>query len=450
MQAPFLKGGSVRKILVENACIADFFGIFVESGYALVEGERIAKVGTGPAPDVPDALRIEAQGRLLTPALVNAHAHLYSSLARGIPLRSFSPKSFGQILEQLWWKLDRALTLEDVYFSALVGGIAHLKRGVSVIFDHHASPAAILGSLSQIKKALSELGLRADLCYEVTDRGGEKERDLGIEENVRFAKEEVVPGRFSAHFGLHASFTLSDETLEKCRAAAEPLNLGFHSHLAEGKEDPLDALQKYGMRTAERLDQFGILRESSILAHGIQLSQAELELLAERKPTIAHNPRSNMNNAVGAAQVEKMVARGIPVALGTDGFGCDMFGELLSARLLAHHAQGDPTAFGDDVAKKILAQNYALAEKAFSVPFGKVAEGYAADLVLWDYVPPTPLNSANLLSHLLFANITEGLHPLYVIVAGEVRLENGKIPDLDEEAILAKARAKATEIWQRI
>lgn len=437
-------------LVIEGACLADFFGTFKERGHVVVEDGRIARVGEGPAPQVPGARRLQAEGKLLTPALVNAHAHLYSSLARGIFLRQFAPKSFGQILEQLWWKLDRALDLEAVYLSALVGGMAHLRRGVSAIFDHHASPAAILGSLSQIKRALSELGLRGDLCYEVTDRGGMSERDLGIEENVRFAKEEVVPGFFAAHFGLHASFTLSEESLAKCREAAEPLGLGYHSHLAEGKEDPLDALQKYGERTAERLDRFGIIQEKTILAHGIQLSQAELGLLAEKKPTIAHNPRSNMNNAVGAAQVEKMLARGIPVALGTDGFGCDIIGELLSARLLAHHAEGNPLALGDEALRKILAQNYALAERSFGIPFGKLERGHAADLVLWDYEPPTPLSAENLLSHLLFANITEGLRPLAVIVAGRIRLAEGRIEGIDEGAVLARAREKAREIWARV
>ncbi len=437
-------------LVIDRACLADFFGTFKESGYVVVEGGRISKVGEGPAPAVPGATHIPGEGKLLTPALVNAHAHLYSSLARGIFLKAFSPKSFGQILEQLWWKLDRALDLEAVYLSALVGGMAHLRRGVSVIFDHHASPSAILGSLSQIKKALSELGLRGDLCYEVTDRGGPMERDQGIEENVRFAKEERVPGQFAAHFGLHASFTLSEETLAKCREAAEPLGLGYHGHLAEGKEDPLDALQKYGERTAERLDRFGIVQDKTIFAHGIQLSQAELELLAEKKPTVAHNPRSNMNNAVGAAQVEKMLARGIPVALGTDGFGCDMLGELLAARLLAHHANGDPLALGDEAAKQILAQNYALAEKAFGLPFGRLQEGYAADLVLWDYAPPTPLSGGNLLSHLLFANISEGLRPSVVIVAGQIRLRDGRIEGIEERAVLARARRKAQEIWAKL
>lgn len=437
-------------VLIEGARVADFFGTYLESGHVIVEGERIAKVGAGPAPAVPGALRLEAQGLLLTPSLVNAHTHLYSSLARGIALRAFSPKSFGQILEQLWWKLDRALDLDGVYLSALVGGLALLKRGVTALFDHHASPTAISGSLSQIKRALAQVGLRADLCYEVTDRGGPGARDQGIAENLRFAKEERVPGRFSSHFGLHAAFTLSDETLEKCRAAAEALGLGYHGHLAEGKEDPLDSLQRCGMRTAERLDQFGLINADSIFAHGIQLSQAELESLSERKPTIVHNPRSNMNNAVGAAQVERMVARGIPVALGTDGFGCDILGELLSARLLAHHVEGNPTAFGDPVAKKLLLQNYALAEKAFGLPFGKVAVGYAADLVLWDYAPPTPLSADNLLSHLLFANISEGLKAVYVLVRGEVRLAQGKVQGLEEGEILAKAREKAREIWRRV
>lgn len=437
-------------LLIENACLADFFGTFRGKGYVIVEDGRISRVGEGPVPEIPQATRWDAQGKLLTPALVNAHAHLYSSLARGIFLKTFVPKSFGQILEQLWWKLDRALDAEAVYLSALVGGLAHLHRGVSVIFDHHASPTAILGSLSQIKKALAELGLRADLCYEVTDRGGPKERDQGIEENVRFTKEERVPEQFSAHFGLHASFTLSDETLAKCREAAESLGLGYHSHLAEGKEDPLDALQKYGMRTVERLDQFGIVQENTIFAHGIQLSQAEVELLAEKKPTVAHNPRSNMNNAVGAAQVERMLGKGIPVALGTDGFGCDLLGELLAARLLAHHAEGNPLALSDDAARKILAQNYTLAEKAFGVPFGRLQEGAAADLVLWDYVPPTPISGRNVLSHLLFANISEGLRPSMVIIAGRIRLKDGQIEDVDEMGILARARQKAQEIWAKV
>ncbi|HIP99929.1 TPA: putative aminohydrolase SsnA [Candidatus Bipolaricaulota bacterium] len=438
-------------LVIERARLADPYGTYYERGYVIVRGDRIEAVGAGPAPEPPGAEVIDAEGRLLTPGLVNAHGHLYSTLARGMPLPGFAPRSFREILEGLWWKLDRALTPDDVHISALVGGIWHLRRGVTAIFDHHASPAAIEGSLSLIKRAVAdELGMRCDLCYEVTDRGGEEERDLGIEENVRFAREDTEPGRAAAHFGLHASFTLSDESLAKAAEAADSLGLPFHIHLAEGKEDVVDSLQKYGLRVTERLEKFGILREGTLLIHGIHLAQAELELLSGRPASVIHNPRSNMNNAVGAAQVEKMLDKGIQVGLGTDGFGCDMIGELLSASLLAHHASGSPTALGGDKLLALVRHNYALAERFFGVPMGRLAEGYAADLVLWAYRPPTPLSQDNLLYHLMFANISEGLCPHTVIGAGRVLLSQGAVQVVDEQEILAKAREAAAALWKRI
>lgn len=436
--------------VIRGARIGDLWGTYLETGYLVIEGDRIAEVGSGPVPDVPGAEVWDAGERLVTPGLVNAHAHLYSALARGIPLRRFAPTSFGEILEQLWWKLDRALDLEGVYWSGLVGALGHLRSGVTALFDHHASPGAIAGSLTALKRALAEVGLRADLCYEVTDRGGPAERDAGIAENVRFAKEERVPGFFAAHLGLHASFTLSDATLEKARAQAEALDLAYHVHLAEGKEDPVDALGKYGVRTAERLDRFGILRPGSLLIHGIHLSGAELELLASREGTVVHNPRSNMNNAVGAAAVIPMLKKGIRVALGTDGFGSDLLTEALTARLLAHHVTGDPTALPDPQLLALLRENYLLAERAFGVPMGRVAPGYAADLVIWDYVPPTPLDGGSLLSHLLFGAISEGIRPRTAFVAGEPKLRDGTVTGLDEGAALARAREAAAALWKRV
>ncbi|HAF70963.1 MAG: Amidohydrolase [Acetothermia bacterium 64_32] len=438
------------ELVIDRVRLGDLFGTYHEQGYLIVSGDRIEAVGEGPAPEVSGARRIDADGRLLTPGLVNAHAHLYSSLARGVSIPGFSPRSFGEILEGLWWRLDRALEPEDVYWSAMVGGLQHLRAGVTALLDHHASPGAIEGALSQIRRAVvDELGLRCDLCYEVTDRGGLAERDAGIAENLRAAKEDVLPGRCAAHMGLHASFTLSDQSLERAVQAAEPLNLPFHIHLAEGKEDVVDSLQRYGLRVAERLDKFGILREGTLLAHGIHLSQAELELLADRPASLIHNPRSNMNNAVGAAQVEKMLSRGINVGLGTDGYGCDIIGELLSASLLAHHTSGTPTALGDKLLL-LLYHNYALAERFFGVPMGKLAPGYAADLVLWDYHPPTPITGGNLPWHLMFARISEGLSPHTVIGAGEVLLSCGQVSKVDEREALAKAREAAKRLWARI
>lgn len=437
-------------LIIDRARLADLEGTYEEEGYVVVEGGRIAAVGPGRAPEAAGAEKLDADGRLLTPGLVNAHAHLYSSLARGVPLSRFDPRSFQEILEQLWWKLDRAFDLDAVYHAAVVGALGHLRSGVTALFDHHASPAAIAGSLSQVKRGLAAVGLRGDLCYEVTDRGGEKERDAGIAENVRFAEEERVPGFFAAHMGLHASFTLSDDTLTKAHAAAQSHGLGYHVHLAEGKEDPVDSLRKYGVRTAERLDRFGILSAQSLLIHGIQLAGAELALLAKRPASVIHNPRSNMNNSVGAAPLEALLRHGVGVGIGTDGFGCDIVGELLAARLLAHHATGDPTTLGDSALLSLVRCNYALAEAAFGVPFGRLAPGYAADLVLWSYNPPTPLTGGSLLSHLLFGSISEGLRPWTVIVGGVVRLREGEVVGLDEKEALAAARAAARRFWTRL
>ncbi len=437
-------------LIIEQARIADLFGTFLDHGYIVVRNGLIETVGEGSPPDVADATCIDAQQLLVTPGLVNAHAHLYSALARGMALKSFAPSGFRGILEGLWWKLDRALDAESIYTSAVVGTLAHLRAGVTTLFDHHASPSSIPGSLSQLRRGVEEVGLRADLCYEVTDRGGPEERDAGIAENARFAREEAGGGQFGAHMGLHASFTLEDASLEKAVQAAEPLGLAFHLHLAEGKEDPVHALQQHGVRTTERLNQFGVLTEGTLLAHGIHLSQAEVTLLAERGPTVLHNPRSNMNNAVGTAKVERMLARGIPMGLGTDGFGSDIISEALCAQLLAHHVGESPLALGNDALLAMLQHNYALAERFFGMPMGRVAPGHAADLVVWNYTPPTPLDAGNLLGHLLFASISEGLAPRDVVIGGKQVLKDRVLPHMDERSVLARARDVAQAMWHRV
>ncbi len=441
---------STMELIIERARIADLFGTYLDEGHVVVQDGRIASVNAGPAPPHSQARRLDAGGRLLTPGLVNAHSHLYSALARGMPLTGFSPSGFRGILEGLWWRLDRALDAESIRASAVAGSLAHLRAGVTTLFDHHASPGAIDGSLSLLQQGVAEVGLRAALCYEVTDRGTPQQRDAGIEENVRFARGITADQRFAGQMGLHASFTLEDQSLDKAAAAAEPLGLPFHLHLAEGKEDPVHALQHHGVRTAERLDGFGILRAGTLLAHGIHLSQAETALLAERGPTVVHNPRSNMNNAVGAAKVEHMVARGISVGLGTDGLGTGIIAEAFCARLLAHHAGASPLALGDEALLSLLKHNYVLAESYFGLPMGRVAPQHAADLVVWDYDPPTPLGADNVLSHLLFASVSEGLIPYGAVVGGTPLLWERQVEHLDEHAALAHARQVAQALWSRV
>jgi len=437
-------------LIIDKARIGDFYGTYHEQGHIVVRDGVIETVGVGAAPDVPEARRVDAGGRLVTPGLVNAHSHLYSALARGMPLTDFSPGDFHSILEGLWWKLDRAHDNQSIFTSAVVGSLAHLRRGVTALFDHHASPNAVEGSLSLLRQGVEDVGLRAALCYEVTDRGTPAQRDAGIAENTRFAREVAESKQFAAHMGLHASFTLDDRSLEQAAAAAEPLGIAFHMHLAEGKDDPVHALQNHAMRTTQRLDRFGILCPGTLLAHGVHLSQEETELLAERGPTVVHNPRSNMNNAVGAPKVERMLARGILMALGTDGLGSGIITEAFCARLLAHHAEGNPATLGDGALLSMLRHNYALAERLFGLPLGRAAPGYAADLVIWNYDPPTPVDAQNVLAHLLFADLSEGLHPYTVLTQGNLVLWEGKVQRLDEQAALARGREVAQGLWARV
>ncbi len=437
-------------LIIERARVADLFGTHWEQGHIVVQDGLVEAAGPGSALHAGAVTRLDADGRLVTPGLVNAHGHLYSALARGMPLSHFTPSGFRGILEGLWWRLDRALDARSIRASAVVGALAHLRAGVTTLFDHHASPVAIEGSLSLLRQGIDEVGLRAALCYEVTDRGGSEERDAGIAENVRFAREDTMEQRFAAHMGLHASFTLEDASLDKAAAAAEPLGLPFHMHLAEGKDDPVDALQQHGVRTAERLDRFGVLRQGTLLAHGVHLSQAETALLAERGPTVVHNPRSNMNNAVGAPKVERMLARGIPVAIGTDGFGTGIIAEALCARLLAHHTSESPLSLGDDALLSLLREGYTLAESYFGIPLGRAAPGHAADLVIWDYIPPTPMDESNMLAHLLFAAISEGLVPYGVVARGKLVLWEKKVQHMDERAALASASEAARALWSRV
>ncbi len=437
-------------LIIEKARIADLYGTYFQQGHIVIQNGLIKSVASGAAPEVPEARILDAGGRLVTPGLINAHSHLYSTLARGMPLSDFNPSDFRSILEGLWWRLDKAHDKESIHTSAMLGSLAHLRRGVTTVFDHHASPNTVEGSLSFIRQGVEEVGLRAALSYEVTDRGTTEQRDAGIAENVRFAQEVAESGQFAAHMGLHASFTLEDASLEQAASAAEPLGLGFHMHLAEGKDDPVHALQNHAVRTTQRLDRFGILRPGSLLAHGVHLSVEETELLAEKGPTVVHNPRSNMNNAVGAPKVDRMLARGIPMAIGTDGLGCGIFTEVFCARLLAHHAESNPVVLGDEALLSLLRHNYTLAEELFGMPLGRIGPGNAADLVIWDYVPPTPLDTENLLTHLMFADISEGLHPFTVLAQGNLALWEGKVQRLDEQAALARGQQVAQDLWARI
>jgi putative selenium metabolism protein SsnA len=425
----------------------------IEDGALYIEGDRIADIG--PTADLasryPEAETLDARGRLVMPGIICAHTHFYGAFARGMALPGKAPKNFPQILEELWWRLDKALTLEDVRYSALVCLADAIRHGTTTLIDHHASPNAIDGSLDVIADAVQQAGLRACLCYEVTDRDGPERASAGIAENVRLAESQIAnrKSQIAATFGLHASLTLSDETLERCVAAARPLGVGFHIHVAEDIADQRDSLEKSGLRVVERLAKLGILGEKTIAVHCVHVDDHEMDILRGTGTKVTHQPRSNMNNAVGVADVRGMMRRHICVGLGNDGFSNNMFAEMKTAYLVHKLAQRDPRVMGaDQVLAMAVGNNAEIANLFFPRPIGELSVGAYADLILLDYVPPTPLTAGNLPWHIIFG--VDGSHVTHTICAGRILMRDRQFTTLDEGAIGARARELARRVWRRI
>ena len=443
-------------MLITNARLATMGADpqLIEDGALLIDGDTIADLGT--TADLvkrhPTEDRWDAAGQLVMPASICGHTHFYGAFARGMAVPGEPATNFPQILERLWWKLDRALTIEDVRYSALVCLVDAVRHGTTTLIDHHASPNAIEGSLAAIGEAVEEAGVRASLCYEVTDRDGPERAQAGIEENVRFA-ESLRSGSFpllSASFGMHASLTLSDETLARCVEAASGLDLGCHIHAAEDVADQEDSLAKSGKRVIHRLANAGVLGPNSIAVHCVHVDEGEMAVLANTGTWVTHQPRSNMNNAVGMAQVEKMLQAGVRVSLGNDGFSNQMFAEMKAAYLAHKLVQKDPRAMPGDLVMDLAYANNAALTRVFwpDTVLGELSPGAAADLVFLDYQPTTPLSAGNLPWHLLFG--VEASMVTSTICAGRVLMRDRKLLTLDEEAITARSRELAAQAWQRL
>lgn len=421
----------------------------------LIEKGRIAEFRAGTILfDSKSTEVLDCGGRVLIPGLINGHTHLYSALARGMPLRGAPPRNFPETLERIWWRLDKALDEETIYWSAMAGLIDSLKHGVTTLFDHHASPNCCDGSLDILENAFREVGLRGCLCYEVSDRDGMEISQKGILENARFLEKcrDIVRRNpddpIRGIFGLHASFTLSTATLEKARTFAAHLPCGFHIHVAEDRCDVEDARQKHRSTVTARLARFGILNPASIAAHGVHLGTDELPALAESQTRVVHNPQSNSNNAVGIADVLAMRAGGVRVGLGTDGFTPNLMDEVRSAFILQKHLHGDPSLAWDEAYRLAFVENPQLATDTFGLPLGRIEAGAAADLVLLNYLPPTPLTTENYLGHLYFGLANALVDS--VMVGGRWLVEQGKLTDLDEAELAAKSQEAARRLWARM
>lgn len=436
-----IKNGTVVTLGESNRIIAD--------GAVLIEDSKIKKIGkssdfTGTYDRV-----IDASNKVVMPGFINAHMHFYSTMVRG--LGKMEPaKDFVDVLKKLWWRLDKQLLLDDCYYSTLVPLIDAVKKGTTTLIDHHASPFAVTGSLDRIAKAVKEVGLRASLCYEVSDRDGMDIAEEGIRENVKFIERCNAENddQLKALFGLHAAFTLSDETLKKAVAAAEGLNTGFHIHVAEAQSDQDFSLEHHGMRVVERLEKMGILGPKTIAAHCVHVDEKERAILKTTDTSVVHNPQSNINNAVGVADIIAMQGAGVRVGLGTDAMTVNMLEELRQGLWIHHLAQQNPSVGFMEVMNTLTLNNAKIAGRYWDNGIGVLKEGAAADVIMMEYYPPTPFDETTFLGHLGF-----GLSQAVVdttIVGGKILMENRKLNIGIDEAEVAKESTKlAAKLWDR-
>ena len=396
----------------------------------------------------PEAERIDARGQLVMPGNICAHTHFYGAYSRGLAIPGDAPKDFPEILSRLWWNLDKALDEDSVRMSALVCLVDAIKHGTTTLIDHHASPNFIDGSLDAIADAVDQAGLRAVLCYEVTDRDGQEKAEAGIAENVRFINDSKSHARVRGTFGLHASLSLSDETLRKC-VDANPDGEGFHLHVAEHEADEDDSLAKYGKRVIDRLNEFGMLGDKTIAAHCVHVDERERAILRDSGTWVSHQPRSNMNNAVGAMAFDTMAAEGIKLCLGNDGFSNNMWADWKAAYFLHKAANRDPRrANGAEIARAAVFNNARLVERFFTGDtIGHLFEGARADMMFVDYHPFTPLTPGNLPWHILFG--FEASMVTTTIADGNILMLARQLLTLDERSIAEEAQALAPQVWER-
>jgi putative selenium metabolism protein SsnA len=411
-------------------------------------GELVTAVGDSAEMKrrFPDADTVDCSGKIILPGFICAHHHFYSTMARGMGIPGEPAKNFVEILEKLWLKVDRALDEEDILLSAQLPLIDCIRNGTTTIIDHHASPSMRDGSLDLIEKAVRQAGLRASLCYEVSDRNVVAG---GVTENERFIKKVGKgDGQIAAMMGMHASFTLSDETLEKCIGIAKDGGVGCHIHVAEDLADREDSLIKYKLPIVNRLNNLGATGKKSIFVHCVHIDEDEMDVIAETGTTIVHNPESNMNNAVGVTPILKMLKKSVLVGLGSDGMGSDMLAQMRCAYLLHRLANRDPRVAFMEAPQMLLQNNAEIVERQFGLKVGEIAEGLPADLAILDYCPPTPLSEANFLGHLIFGLVDAVVDT--TVCRGKVLMQGKKILSMDEIRLAARSRELAPKMWNRL
>ncbi|PJE79634.1 8-oxoguanine deaminase [invertebrate metagenome] len=440
-------------LLIKNATTVQFgsassFAPVAKGVDILIDGQKIIELG-----DQVDSSRvsriIDANGRLVMPGMVCSHNHFYSGLSRGVMAKIKPCPDFVSTLKNLWWRLDRAIDEEILYYSGLVCSLEAIKAGCTSVIDHHASPSYIKGSLNTLRKAFLKAGLRGMTCFETTNRNdGIREIEAGVEENIAFARlidreksQGNKPYLVEAHIGAHAPFTVSNDGLGLLSEAVKITGRGLHIHVAEDKYDASWSRHQYSQELIHRLDSFDLINEKTLLGHGIYLTDDDIKLFNEKDAFLVHNSRSNMNNNVG---YNKKLASFKNVALGTDGIGSDMFEEIKFA--FFKHRDADGSLWPDSFVK-FLSNGNRILERNFGGKFGRLEPGYQADLIVYDYRSPTPLQAENFPGHMAFGMNSSGVKT--VIVNGEVVLEDGRFP-FDIDGIYDEARKASVRLWKRM
>jgi putative selenium metabolism protein SsnA len=414
----------------------------------VTDGELVTAIGDSAEMKrhFPQADSIDCSGKIILPGFICTHHHFYSTMARGMSIPGEPAANFVQILERLWWKVDRALDEQDILLSAQLPLIDCIRNGTTTVIDHHASPSFRDGSLDLIETAVRQAGIRASLCYEVSDRNIPSG---GFVENERFIKKVGHgDGQIAAMMGLHASFTLSDETIEHCVGFARDSGVGCHIHVAEDAADLQDSLAKYNLPTVKRLDKLGVSGEKSIFVHCVHIDDSEMDILAATNTAVVHNPESNMNNAVGVTPLLKLLNKGVLVGLGTDGMGSDMLVQMRCVYLLHRLANHDPRVAFMEAPQLLLSNNATIARRQFGLPLGQIAVGGPADLAILDYHPPTPLSDANFLGHLIFGLVDATVDT--TVCRGRILMKGKRILTMDEETLAARSRELAPLMWKRL
>lgn len=414
---------------------------YIENGY-IVFDEKIIEVGKMSDYKNNGYQETDGQGQLVLPNFVCAHAHIYSIFARGLTL-PFHPRNFQDILDQMWWKMDKKITNEITYYSGIAAGSEFLKNGVTTIIDHHAS-GEILGSLESLKEALEDVvSIRSILCFETSDRYNVKEC---IKENHDYITQ-YHNNMTSGLFGLHASMSLSEETLNQIHLVLN--NHPIHIHVAESEIDKEDCLKKYGTTIIERLDHHHLINKDSLIVHGVYIGDNELKIIKNRGAYLVINTSSNMNNAVGLPNVKKFLEYGIPVMVGNDGLSSSVSNEYQNVYYTTRLFNKSPLAISLGDILKMINNAYDYASRRLNIKLGRFKKGYEADFLLINYTPFTEMNNANAFGHIFF-----GLYPTFtpkdVYCGGKCLVKNGKILNSEVERGLIKGQEISKALWNTL